>query len=48
VKYILLFVYLCYYNRVNNIFDFTLPKYDSENFYTQLKTKNVEIKTIVS
>jgi len=33
---------------VNNIFDFELPAVDSEHFYTQLKSKNVEIKTIIS
>ena len=33
---------------MNNIFEYTLPEVDNEHFYTQLKTKNVEIKTIVS
>jgi cupin 2 domain-containing protein len=31
-----------------NIFDYTLPQLDAENFTTHLKDKNVEIKTIVS
>jgi len=31
-----------------NIFDFDLPKEDSEKFLTLLKHKNVEIKRIVS
>ncbi len=31
-----------------NIFDYDLPKLDSESFQTLLKNKNVEIKTIVS
>jgi cupin 2 domain-containing protein len=31
-----------------NIFDFDLPKEDSEKFLTILKHKNVEIKRIVS
>jgi cupin 2 domain-containing protein len=33
---------------MSNIFDFELPTLDNEKFYTQLKTKNVEIKSIVS
>ena len=33
---------------MSNIFDFELPAVDSENFYRQLKSKNVEIKTIIS
>jgi len=33
---------------VDNIFDFVLPDADSESFKTELKHKNVEIKTIVS
>jgi len=33
---------------VDNIFDFVLPSPDSESFKTELKHKNVEIKTIVS
>ncbi|WP_297440813.1 cupin domain-containing protein [Sulfurimonas sp.] len=33
---------------MSNIFDFELPKLDSENFTTLLQDKNVEIKTIVS
>ena len=31
-----------------NIFDYDIPKLDSENFTTLLKNKNVEIKTIIS
>jgi cupin 2 domain-containing protein len=33
---------------VSNIFDFSLPDRDSENFYSQLQRKNVEIKSIIS
>ena len=33
---------------MSNIFDFELPKLDSENFYTHLESKQVTIKTIVS
>jgi len=33
---------------MSNIFDFELPTLDSEKFYTQLKSNNVEIKSIVS
>ena len=33
---------------MDNIFDFVLPSTDSESFKTELKHKNVEIKTIVS
>ena len=33
---------------MKNIYDYEIPKVDSENFYTQFSSKNVEIKTIVS
>ena len=33
---------------MGNIFEYTLPELDNENFYTQLTCKNVTIKTIVS
>jgi cupin 2 domain-containing protein len=33
---------------MTNIFDFKVPKLDSEDFTTLLKNKNIEIKTIVS
>ncbi|ADN09067.1 cupin domain-containing protein [Sulfurimonas autotrophica] len=33
---------------MTNIFDYELPKPDSEHFKTLLKEKNVEIKTVVS
>jgi len=33
---------------MGNIFEYTLPELDNENFYTQLTCKNVAIKTIVS
>ena len=31
-----------------NIFRYDLPELDSEEFYTHLKHKNIEIKTIIS
>jgi cupin 2 domain-containing protein len=33
---------------MKNIYNYLLPKPDSEVFYTQLQTQGVEIKTIVS
>jgi len=33
---------------MSNIFDYTLPEIDNESFKTELKSKNVEIKTIIS
>jgi len=39
---------LVYELKMINIFDYELPKPDTEKFQTLLKEKNVEIKTIVS
>jgi len=33
---------------MSNIFEYELPELDSEFFKTELKDKNVEIKTIIS
>ncbi len=33
---------------MSNLFDYTLPEIDNEEFITQLQYKNVEIKTIIS
>ncbi len=33
---------------MDNIFDYTLPKINHENFYTHLQTEHTQIKTIVS
>jgi len=33
---------------MDNIFDYELPEIGSEDFYTHLVSKNVEIKTIIS